>query len=272
MRDILLHVHDNPKFDQGLEAALTLARSGNGHLHCLHAVPLLSYLSFSGFATISSIEAKLKAWDERQDALEASIKDRLGREDVPWSYERIMGDVVDTIFSQAALSDLVVVSRGDPDQKKGQRERLAFLGDLVTRLRTPIFIPGDRPTNFDATGPALIAWDGSYEAANAVRGSIQLISKSSSVTVVRVSERKRELFPNTRILQYLSRHGVEAELIEEPYTEDWVGKILILQADQKGAGYIVAGGYGHSRVGEWIFGGTTRELLTSCPVGVVMAH
>jgi nucleotide-binding universal stress UspA family protein len=35
---------------------------------------------------------------------------------------------------------------------------------------------------------------------------------------------------------------------------------------------IVAGGYGHSRLGEWIFGGVTHELLAGSPVCCLLSH
>ena len=38
------------------------------------------------------------------------------------------------------------------------------------------------------------------------------------------------------------------------------------------ADFIVSGGYGHSRLGEWIFGGVTQELLASSPVCCMLSH
>ena len=35
---------------------------------------------------------------------------------------------------------------------------------------------------------------------------------------------------------------------------------------------IVAGGYGHTRLGEWIFGGVTHDLLTRSPVCCLLSH
>jgi nucleotide-binding universal stress UspA family protein len=35
---------------------------------------------------------------------------------------------------------------------------------------------------------------------------------------------------------------------------------------------IVMGGYNHSRIGELVFGGVTRTLLTDCPTALLMAH
>jgi nucleotide-binding universal stress UspA family protein len=38
------------------------------------------------------------------------------------------------------------------------------------------------------------------------------------------------------------------------------------------AEYVVMGGYSHSRAGEFLFGGVTRQLLHDCSVTLVMAH
>jgi nucleotide-binding universal stress UspA family protein len=35
---------------------------------------------------------------------------------------------------------------------------------------------------------------------------------------------------------------------------------------------LVAGAYGHSRLGEWVFGGVTRELLAESPVCCLFSH
>jgi nucleotide-binding universal stress UspA family protein len=47
---------------------------------------------------------------------------------------------------------------------------------------------------------------------------------------------------------------------------------LIRLAKAGGADLIVAGAYGHSRLGEWAFGGVTRDLLTSSPVCCLLSH
>src|SRR5262249_42403904 len=48
-------------------------------------------------------------------------------------------------------------------------------------------------------------------------------------------------------------------------------ELLHLVRDED-ADLIVAGGYGHSRLGEWIFGGVTHELLASSPVCCLLSH
>ena len=47
---------------------------------------------------------------------------------------------------------------------------------------------------------------------------------------------------------------------------------LIRVAQEERADLLVAGAYGHSRLGEWIFGGMTRDLLSTSPICCLMSH
>ena len=51
-----------------------------------------------------------------------------------------------------------------------------------------------------------------------------------------------------------------------------VADILLGHAERTGAAYMVMGGYSHSRVGQFLFGGVTRRLLTDCPVALLLAR
>ena len=47
---------------------------------------------------------------------------------------------------------------------------------------------------------------------------------------------------------------------------------LIKLAQDEGADLLVTGAYGHSRLGEWIFGGMTRDLLATNSICCLMSH
>ena len=47
---------------------------------------------------------------------------------------------------------------------------------------------------------------------------------------------------------------------------------IIAFAEDEGADLLVTGAYGHSRLNEWIFGGMTRDLLSSSPICCLMSH
>jgi len=47
---------------------------------------------------------------------------------------------------------------------------------------------------------------------------------------------------------------------------------LLQVAKDERADLLVTGAYGHSRLGEWVFGGMTRELLAMSPICCLMSH
>jgi nucleotide-binding universal stress UspA family protein len=124
----------------------------------------------------------------------------------------------------------------------------------------------------------MIAWNGSYEVANAIRSSTGLLKLASTVHVVQIAEDdKDETFPSTRLLEYLSRHDIHAELstieagvgLQDSYV---IADMLMARARELDAEYVVMGGYSHNRVSEYIFGGVTRTLLTNKTGPLLIAH
>lgn len=275
-RNILVHVQNDEAVGDRLEAALSLARAYSAHLEFLQVTPIQAYVAYEGFGGVFIMNKAIDALEEREKSLRANIEARLSKEDVSWSYSQVTGDVASQLVGHAAFADLMVAGR-EPYRSDFAGSTIGLLGDLIARSRTPIFIPCDGTASFDPTGPALIAWDGSYEAADAVRASIGMLRNASDVRVVQVAEQKAELFPSTRLLEYLSRHDIHAELTIEssevtPTVLEYVPDILVTRALEMGAGFMVMGGYNHSRIGEYIFGGVTRLLLSASPVPIVIAR
>lgn len=274
IKAVLMHVQNDQSLDSRLENALNVARAFGAHLSCLHVTPIEAYVAFDSFGGVFVMKDIIEALDEEEGKLRSRIEDELGNEDVSWDYEQVTGHVVSQIVRRAALADLVVAGRS-AHRSDFADAGATVLGDLLYRSRTPIFIPVEGGAPCDPTGPALIAWDGSYEAANAVRSAAGMLACASSVHVVQIEEQKQVSFPGTRLLEYLSRHGIHAELTlesEAKLDRDLIPDMLIARAMAIQASYLVMGGYGHSRLGEYVFGGVTRNLLTSSPVPLVIAR
>jgi nucleotide-binding universal stress UspA family protein len=47
---------------------------------------------------------------------------------------------------------------------------------------------------------------------------------------------------------------------------------LIAEAQERSADLVVMGGYGHSRLREWLLGGVTYQLMHQAPVPLIVAH
>ena len=275
VKTILLHVQNDETFKTRLETGLSLARACKAHLSCLHVTPIEAYVAFDTFGGVFVMKDVMRTVDEEEKQLRLNVEGELGSEDVSWDYTQITGNVPSQIIRSAALADLVVTGR-EPHRSELPGQAIGLLGELLHRSRTPLLIPGSDGTPVDPTGVAMIAWDGSYEACNAVRASIGLLKVAADVRVVQVREPDKDTaFPSTKLLEYLSRHGIHADLQNvRPVGArgEAIAGILLDHASIIRAAYIVMGGYNHSRIGEFLFGGVTRALLTDSPLPLLMAH
>lgn len=269
VKSILFHVHDDDGLEGRLQAALSLARASSAHIELIQVIPIEAYTVIDPYASYVSPQI-VEALEEDAAKVRARLEARLSKEDVSWSFEVISSSFVPALIKNAALADLVIIDRQPPTYRLG-RSALSLLGELVCHARTPLCLPGDRARTVDPFGTAVIAWNGSIEAANAVRGTIGLLTMASKVRVVRFTEEKDTAFPDTRLVEYLSRHGIQAELDVRDVTNDFADD-LINYARVYRAEYVVMGGYGHSRAGELLFGGVTRALLGACPITLILAH
>jgi nucleotide-binding universal stress UspA family protein len=271
IKSILFHVHDDETVMARLEAALTLARTCGAHLQCLHVTALEAFtvMDLYGGAFVNSQVAE--ALEKQSDKLRHQIESELGNEDVSWDYEEVLGELVPRLVQGAALSDLLIAGR-EPTRRKLAGPPVTLLGDLLQRSRTPLLVPGDESERFDPFGPAVIAWNGSYEAANAVRDAIPMLRMASDVRVVRFTEDKEELFKSNRMLEYLSKHGIHAEIETLSPPKAGIDAGLVEYATCRKASMIVIGGYSHSRAGQFFFGGVTRTLLKSCAVPLFVSR
>ncbi|WP_114947467.1 universal stress protein [Microvirga calopogonii] len=120
----------------------------------------------------------------------------------------------------------------------------------------------------------LIAWDGGQPAARAVADALPLLVLAHHVEIIAIGKGEIEnSHLSSRVLaRHLARHGIQAEVRRLSVDDINVANMLLSHAADTDADLIVMGGYGHSRLREIVLGGTTRELLRSMTVPVLMSH
>lgn len=270
MKTILLHVHDDVGQHARLEFALDLARATGGHINCVQITPLEYFVGTDPFGGMYAVKEVLANLRSQETTERARIEERLVSEGVSWSWAQFDGNVVQTLVSQARLADIVILSQpasgGDPASAP-----IPVVPDVALHARAPVFSIPAEGRRFDVAGPAMVAWNGSYEAAHALRFAIPLLRLASDVHLVEITQDNRE-FPSTSAATYLARHGFEPELRPVPHGGRDVSTALLHEAEAIGASYIVMGAYGHSRLREMILGGVTRDLLGSTKIPLFMAH
>lgn len=140
----------------------------------------------------------------------------------------------------------------------------------------PILLLPPGPVTFPAGKKVMIAWDASVEASKAVRDAIGLMQAAESVDAVLIdpvpSFEGHGPEPGADLAAYLARHGIETTIHRLPKEGKETGELLRRTANDLAADLIVMGGFGHSRLRERIFGGTTTSMMKQVTVPVLMAH
>jgi nucleotide-binding universal stress UspA family protein len=271
LKSIMLHVQDDAGLEARLQAALGIARGSGGHLSCLHVTPMAPFAGYQDFGGAYFLANLAKEIEEHEAALRERIEAQLDKEDVAWSYQRQTWDPAAALIQAGALADLIVLGRFHHKQGT-ERQTMALFGDLLGTSRTPLMVCPKDSAGFDPLGPAVVAWNASFEAANALRAAVPLLHQASAVHVVSVGEQRELDFPPLDAAEYLSRHGIHAEMIDENTGTFSIADRLIATAKSLGASYLVMGAYGHSRAREYLFGGVTRSLLQDCPLALIVAR
>ena len=121
---------------------------------------------------------------------------------------------------------------------------------------------------------AMVCWDGSRNAARAVSDALPLLAQAENVEVVTIigEKGKSDELPGADIAQHLARHGLKVELRRVSLGKTDVANNLLSIAADLSADFLVMGGYGRSRLREFILGGATRGILASMTVPTLMSH
>jgi nucleotide-binding universal stress UspA family protein len=72
--------------------------------------------------------------------------------------------------------------------------------------------------------------------------------------------------------QHLARHGLNVEVKRSVLADIDVAEMILSHAADAGTDFIVMGGYGHSRLREFVLGGVTRSILHSLTAPALMSH
>ncbi|MEM1133304.1 MAG: universal stress protein [Pseudomonadota bacterium] len=270
MKSIVVYADTSPSMTSRTEAALDLARAHKAHITFIVVTPYSSYVALDPMGGVFVANAALESIREEETRLDDMIKKEMANEDVSWEVLHYDGDAVDCVLSAARLADMIVVSLGhDPDNPKPHS--LLEVADLAEHSGCPILaIPHDQ-TRFAALGSAAIAWNGSHEAANAVRSAIPMLQMAKTVHII-TADKEPENYPSTALARYLSRHDINAEVHDVPAGSLSIEEAIESQVKSLGAEWMVMGAWGHSRLRQTLLGGTTRHFLSESKVPLLLAH
>lgn len=267
MRSILLPVNNEEGFESRLQAALDLGRATSGHISFLHGIATSDYVALDPFGGSYFVAEQREAALEEAARKQDMLTQEMGNEDVPWDFVSVDGSPDDLLVTHSRLADVAVLSEPSGSSDADLASSVTY---FVMEAECPILAVPQSSKALNCAGKAVVAWNGSAPAANAMRAAIPLLQVANSVEVVTIGEDPRD-FPAAKACAYLSRHGIKTELILRDRRDKVAEEMhhLLLERD---ADYMVMGAFGHSRLRETLFGGVSRHFIQQSPVPVFMTH
>jgi len=182
-----------------------------------------------------------------------------------------LAGAADKFGAMARRFDLSVIGQADP--AKSAPEELIVEGALFGSGRPVVVGPYLQKSGIKLDR-VMVAWDASRNAARAVADAMPFLHKAKTIDVVIVaSERpKSDEIPGADIGHHLARHGLKVDVKRIVASGTDVANTILSHAADTSADFIVMGGYGHSRLREFILGGATRGILSSMTVPALMSH
>ena len=173
------------------------------------------------------------------------------------------------VGSYGRVFDVIVLSR--PDGNTTGLHNKAVESGLFESGR-PILVAPPKPTPKIATN-IMIAWNRSTEQARTTALALPLLHQADRVTVLTVNGGTEVPGPSAdQLLRYLQRNEIDADAMTVELTGRSTGEAVLAAADSIGCDLLIKGAYTQSRLRQMIFGGTTRHILASSTVPVLLSH
>lgn len=272
---LLVHLDPSPRAEQRLAFARALGQRHDAAVTALYAVtPSFIELPFApevgpGFvATLREID------DERLARAHAVYQRALALPGARCSLAELRDEPIIAAFAQQALyADLLVLGQHDPSNPEAAPVPADFAESVLAISGKPaLILPyATLPSVFGNT--VALAWKPTREAARAVAAAMPLLQRARRVHVISWSGADEPVGGERLDLGgYLKLHGVEASWHRQGDEPAELGELLLSRAFDLEADLLVMGCYGHSRAREWVLGGTSRTVLRSMTLPVLMSH
>jgi len=274
-KTVLVHYDSTARAAKRLTLASSIADDFEAHLVAAYSIvsPLYSepFVADGG----AFVAQELLRFQERKDAgaksgFEQTVA-RLGRK-VEWRTS--VGDPAAVINEQARYADLIVL--GQYDRNDVNDVTPDFIGRVLMGSGRPVLVVPFAGEFSAMPSRPMIAWNASREAAHAVTEALPLLQRAKEVQIAvfnaRAGRGGHGDVPGADLATFLARHGVTSTVSASGLSDVDTGNQILSRAADFQSDLIVMGGYGHSRAYEFVVGGSTRTLLESMTVPVLLSH
>jgi nucleotide-binding universal stress UspA family protein len=274
--DIIVKLEQDKAHDQALDYAISMAEAFDAHLAGVAFGDLSSIPDYAMPGVPASIFNEMLAESEKAGrATIARFEAAAKRSMLPAEGHLITRSdfgPVEAFATKARNYDLSILRQSEDGEINND---LLIEAALFNTGRPAIVVPYIQKAGLKLDR-VVCCWDGGTAATRAINDALPLLTKAKVVEVLifaneKGRRRQREI-PGMDIANHLARHKIKIELRTVPAGGiDIADSILSYVADNS-TDLIVMGGYGHSRLREFVLGGVTRGILTTMTIPVFMSH
>jgi nucleotide-binding universal stress UspA family protein len=255
IKDIALHLAVGPSLDSAATYSVSVAEAFGAHL---------TGVAFAyGDAAEQAASITIAEFD--------NLARRTGISAEPRLMSTGLASAADLFGQLSRRFDLSIVGQPTPDTVGPQY--FIIEAALFQSGRPVLVVPYIQRAGL-TLDRVLVCWDGSRNAARATADAMPFLSRAKAIEIVTVAtERlKGDKLPGADIAQHLARYDLKVELKRIATGDIDVASTILSHAGDALADLIVMGGYGHSRIREFILGGATRGILSSMTVPALMSQ
>jgi nucleotide-binding universal stress UspA family protein len=275
IKDLVVNLEVGERTNQASEYAISLATAFDAHLTGIAFLydPIVP-ISGAGYIPGDVIESQ-----ERESKVSAKqavdrfsvATDRAGISADSLTVSASLSGVGDMFSRIARRFDVSVVGQAEPE--KSAIEEVIAEAALFESGRPVIVVPYIQKEPFKLD-QVMVCWDGSRAAARAIADAVPLLTHSKLVEIVIVAnERGKEgEIAGADLGEHLARHDLNVEVKRTVLGDVDVADVLLSHAADSGADFMIMGGYGHSRLREFVLGGVTRSIFRTMTIPVLMSH
>ena len=270
--DMMVHLDPSDQGRRRLEASVELARSWGASLTGLYVIPQdpisvhAAGMPAAGGVITPEIQTRsVNRFREGREATKGALVDASERAGIQATWFATEGLLPETVTAYARLSDLIIV---------GQDAARSDDTNVASGLAASLAMEAGRPT---LVIPHAGQWNriGSRVMV-ALHDALPFLRRAESVNIVTVADRPVPQAasgdgPRIDVVTHLARHGIDAEWRHEA-SDLGVGDEILARITDISCDLLVMGAYGHSRLRELVFGGTTRQLLRHMTAPVLLSH
>jgi nucleotide-binding universal stress UspA family protein len=262
IKNIIFHLERDPSRDIVRDFAASIAGTFAAHLTGV----------IFNFATNIPADALGDLFTES----EAEARGAIDRFDLAMKHHdlsaesRLVFGTQKTFSEMARCFDLSIIMQSDDNT--GVNNSILIEAALFDSGRPLIIVPRIQQAGLKLDR-VVCCWDGSRNAPRAINDALPLLKKASAVELFTVENEKTEqAIGGTEIARHLARHDIKVAVKTMRAADTDVASAILSHVADGSTSLLVMGGYGHSRLREFVFGGATRGMLSAMTVPVFMSH